>query len=186
MALDRFRRDLELYGPGAGKPKRLSQARARRYCRRLARNHYENFPVASLLLPRRLRPHFFHVYAYCRWADDLADETADPAQALDLLDWWQGQLDACYQGRAEHPVFVALGPTIAEFGIPRRTLADLLVAFRQDQRVRSYETLDQLLEYCRYSANPVGRLVLYLGRCFDPRRAELSDAVCTGLQLANF
>ncbi len=186
MPIESLAHDLELYGPHRAEPNRLTAAQSRRYCRRLARRHYENFTVASWLLPRRLRPHFYHVYAYCRWADDLADEARSPEESLDLLDWWEEQLQACYRGRAVHPVFVALADTIEQFGIPPDPFADLLVAFRQDQRVTRYETVEQLLEYCRYSANPVGRLVLYLGQCHDERRGRLSDSVCTGLQLANF
>lgn len=181
-----FAADLELYGPRAKQPEGLSPAQSRAYCRRLARRHYENFTVASLLLPRRLRQHFCNVYAYCRWADDLADEVGGPADSLGLLDWWQRQLLECYRGRAVHPVFIALTDTIRQFDIPADPFADLLVAFRQDQKVTRYETFEQLLEYCRYSANPVGRIVLYLGRCHDRRRAELADSICTGLQLANF
>jgi squalene synthase HpnC len=186
MPNESFARDLTLYGPQAAWPNRPSAAASRRYCRRLARRHYENFTVASWLLPRALKQHFSNVYAYCRWADDLADETASPDESLALLDWWEEQLRACYAGRAEHPVFIALADTIRQFRIPADPFADLLVAFRQDQRVTRYETSDQVLEYCRYSANPVGRLVLYLGRCHDEGRAALSDSICTGLQLANF
>lgn len=173
------------YGPaGQAPPPTLAVAQA--YCRDLTRRHYENFTVASWLLPRNLRQPFANVYSYCRWADDLADEAADPQQSLELLDWWQRELDACYAGdEARHPVFVALRETIAEFEIPREPLADLLVAFRQDQLVTRYETLEQLLHYCRYSANPVGRLVLYLGRCHNDDTQRHSDAICTGLQLAN-
>jgi squalene synthase HpnC len=103
-----------------------------------------------------------------------------------LLDWWAAQLRRCYLGEADHPVFVALAETIRQFDLPIEPLADLLVAFRRDQRVTRYGTFDELLNYCHYSANPVGRIVLYLGRCHSPERAELSDRVCTGLQLANF
>jgi squalene synthase HpnC len=181
-----FAVDLQLYGPDARPTKALSPAKCRRYCRRLARRHYENFTVVSWLLPRRLCQHFYNVYAYCRWADDLADETGDPKHGLALLRWWEGLLHECYRGQAWHPVFVALAETIQQFEIPVDPLADLLVAFRQDQQVTRYETLEQVLEYCRYSANPVGRLVLYLGRCCDPRRGQLADSICTGLQLANF
>lgn len=159
---------------------------SRRYCRWLARRHYENFTAVTRLLPRHLRQDFSNVYAYCRWADDLADETGDPRRSLALLDWWEQGVQDCYQGRVTHPVFVALADTIRRYEIPIEPWTDLLTAFRQDQRVTRYETFDSLLGYCRYSANPVGRLVLYLGRCHDPARAELADAVCTGLQLANF
>ncbi len=186
MPSARFLADLELYGPAATPPKAVSRRQARRYCRNLARRHYENFTVASLLVPRGLRQHVYNLYAYCRWADDLADETGDPARSLALLDWWEHELRQCYRGRASHPVFVALAETIQRFHIPPDPFVDLLVAFRQDQRVRRYETFEQVLEYCRYSANPVGRLVLHLAGCAQPELMLLSDAVCTGLQLANF
>ncbi len=181
-----FADDLQRYGPSAPSDAALTASGARRYCRRLARRHYENFTVATGLMPRRLRQHFCHVYAYCRWADDLADETGDPRRSLRLLAWWEGQLRDCYAGKTRHPVFVALAETIARFEIPMEPFLDLLVAFRQDQRVTRYERFEQLLEYCRYSANPVGRLVLYLGECHTPERVRLSDSICTGLQLANF
>ena len=159
---------------------------SRRYCRRLARRHYENFTVVGWFLPGRLRQHVANVYAYCRWADDLADEIDDPQRSLSLLDWWETQLRDCYEGRTVHPVFVALAETIRQFDIPREPFLDLLTAFRQDQRQTRYETTDQLLGYCRNSANPVGRLVLYLGECHTPERVRLADSICTGLQLANF
>jgi len=186
MGSREFNSELALYGPDAREGLETSLGEGRRYCRRLARRHYENFTVASFLLPRDLRQHFHNIYAYCRWADDLADETAGPEESLRLLEWWQGQLDDCYRGRTSHPVFVALTETIGRFDIPRDPFADLLVAFRQDQRTARYETFDELLGYCRHSANPVGHLILYLGRCYDRERAELSDSICTGLQLANF
>jgi squalene synthase HpnC len=159
---------------------------AQAYCERLARTHYENFSVATWFLPRRLRQHFYNVYAYCRISDDLGDEMGDPALALRLLDEWEIELGACYQGSPRHPVFVALERTVREFEIPRQTFADLLVAFRQDQTVTRYESFEDLLGYCRNSANPVGRLVLYLGGYRDDERQRLSDATCTALQLANF
>lgn len=181
-----FAAELELYGPCAREQKQPSRRASRRYCRRLAHRHYENFTVASLLLPRRLRRHFYHVYAYCRWADDLADETGDPGKSLALLQWWEDQLYECFKGAARHPVFVALAETVEQFAIPPDPFVDLLVAFRQDQRIARYETFDQLLGYCRYSANPVGRLVLYLGGCHTEERQRLADSITTGLQLANF
>src|ERR1700758_472690 len=107
-----------------------SQADAREYCRRLARSHYENFSVASWFLPERLRQHFFNVYAYCRIADDLGDEVGDPDASLQLLDQWQAELDACYEGSPRHPVFVALAATVRQFDIPREPFVDLLTAFR--------------------------------------------------------
>jgi len=180
-----FAADLAAYGPQHC-ANAASPAEGLAYCRRLAETHYENFHVASRLLPRALRPHFYAIYAYCRWADDLADEVDDAGQSLELLDWWEQQLRECYAGRATHPVFVALRPTIAEFAIPIEPFADLLVAFRQDRRVTRYETVADVLDYCRYSANPVGRLVLCLARLHDPAMDALSDSVCTGLQLANF
>ena len=159
---------------------------AERYTSWLATHHYENFHVVSWMLPRHLRRHFYNVYAYCRWADDLGDEVADPARALELLDWWESELNLCYEGRPGHPVFVALAPTIREFDIPAEPFRDLLAAFRQDQTIHRYPTWENLLGYCRYSANPVGRLVLYLCRYRDAERQRLSDATCTALQLANF
>jgi squalene synthase HpnC len=159
---------------------------ARAYCARLARAHYENFSVASLLLPRSLLPHFHSVYAYCRWADDLADETVGGAEALKLLRWWREELLECYGGRPHHPVMVALAETIHEFQIPPDPFINLLFAFEQDQLIKRYHTFAQLLQYCRFSANPVGHLVLYLCRSFDARRAALADNICTALQLTNF
>jgi squalene synthase HpnC len=156
------------------------------YCERLARSHYENFSVATWFLPKRLRQHFYNVYAYCRISDDLGDETGDREASLQLLDEWESELNACYEGNPRHPVFVALAGTVREFDIPKQTFADLLTAFRQDQKVTRYETFDDLLGYCRYSANPVGHLVLYLCGYRDSERQQLSDYTCTALQLANF
>jgi len=163
-----------------------SEAEAREYCRRLARSHYENFSVASWFLPVKLRQHFFNVYAYCRISDDLADEVGDGSTSLQLLDQWETELGACYAGRARHPVFVALAETVYKFEIPKQEFADLLTAFRQDQRISRFETFDDLLGYCKYSANPVGHLVLYLSGYRDAERQLLSDYTCTALQLANF
>jgi squalene synthase HpnC len=161
-------------------------AEAREYCRRLARSHYENFSVATWFMPRRLRQHFCNVYAYCRISDDLGDETNDPAASLQLLAEWEQELDACYAGHPRHPVFVALAETVRQFDIPQKPFADLLKAFRQDQTVIRYETFSDLLGYCENSANPVGRLVLYVCGYRDPERQALSDFTCTALQLANF
>jgi squalene synthase HpnC len=162
----------------------LEEARA--WCRNLAETHYENFHVASWFLPKRLRPHFHSVYAYCRVSDDLGDEVGNREQSLALLDQWNEELDACYAGRARHPVFVALAETIRECRIPKEPFADLLVAFKQDQTVRRFPDMEQVLAYCRYSANPVGRLVLYICGYTDAERFRLSDYTCTALQLANF
>jgi len=159
---------------------------AQEYCRRLARTHYENFSVATWFLPARLRQHFYNVYAYCRISDDLGDETGDKSASLHLLDAWEEELNACYQGTPRHPVFVALANTVRLFDIPKQTFADLLIAFRQDQSVSRYESFEDLLGYCRYSANPVGRLVLYVCGYRDAERQQLSDFTCTALQLANF
>ncbi|HUB77854.1 MAG TPA: squalene synthase HpnC [Bryobacteraceae bacterium] len=156
------------------------------YTRWLATHHYENFHVVSFLLPKRLHQDFFNVYAYCRWADDLGDETGDRAESLRLLAWWRGELDAMYAGRANHPVFSALRSTVERHAIPREPFADLIEAFVQDQTVTRYRGWDDLFGYCRKSANPVGRLVLYLCGYSDERRQSLSDATCTALQLANF
>lgn len=156
------------------------------YCERLARSHYENFSVATWFLPKSLRQHFYNVYSYCRISDDLGDETGNTSASLQLLDEWEQELEACYQGSPRHPVFVALAATVRQFNIPKQTFADLLTAFRQDQRVTRYQTFDDLLRYCRYSANPVGHLVLYLGGYRDDERQRLSDFTCTALQLANF
>jgi squalene synthase HpnC len=159
---------------------------AQAYTRWLATHHYENFNVVSWLLPKELHQHFYNVYAYCRWADDLGDEIPSKERALELLDWWERELDACYEGRPAHPVFVALRETVVAKDIPKQPFADLLKAFRQDQVVKRYGTWEAVLDYCVYSANPVGRLVLYLCGYRDDHRQRLSDATCTALQLANF
>jgi len=159
---------------------------ARAYTRWLATSHYENFHVVSFLLPKRLHQDFYNVYSYCRWADDLGDEMGDRAESLRLLEWWRGGLDALYQGRASHPVFVALLPTVQRYGIPREPFANLIEAFIQDQTVTRYRDFEELFGYCRNSANPVGRLVLYLCGYSDEERQRLSDSTCTALQLANF
>ena len=161
-------------------------AEAREYCAHLARSHYENFSVASWFLPRRLRQHFFNVYAYCRISDDLGDEVGDKAASLELLDQWQRELDACYEGSPKHPVFVALAETVRQFDIPKHEFSDLLTAFRQDQSITRFETFQDVLNYCHYSANPVGHLVLYLCGYRDAERQQFSDFTCTALQLANF
>ncbi len=163
-----------------------SLEQAQDYCHRLARSHYENFSVATWFLPKKLRQDFFNVYAYCRISDDLGDEVGDPAASLALLDEWQAELDACYSGSPRHPVFVALAETVTKFDIPRHEFSDLLIAFRQDQTITRFETFDDVLAYCRYSANPVGHLVLYLCGYRDAERQQLSDYTCTALQLANF
>ncbi len=185
---------------------------AQQYCSRLAHSHYENFSVVTWFLPKRLHQHFYNVYAYCRISDDLGDEVGNPEQSLALMDEWESELNATYLNLVEphvldvrrdveklqtqpsrprqigprHPVFVALRETIRECDIPREPFADLLTAFRQDQTTPRYSTFNDVLGYCRYSANPVGRLVLYVCGYRDAQRQTLSDYTCTALQLANF
>lgn len=161
---------------------------AQAWCRELTRSHYENFHVATFFLPEKVRPHFESIYAYCRVSDDLGDEVESPAVATRLLNAWGGMLDECYDHpeRSMHPVFVALHQSIAACDLPRQLFYDLLIAFRLDQVKTEYNTWDELLEYSHYSANPVGRLVLWVCGYRDEERALLSDKVCTALQLANF
>lgn len=166
--------------------RRYSPQEARAYTERLARTHYENFTVVSQFLPANLRQHMFNVYAYCRWSDDLGDEIPDPALAIRSLEWWRGELEACYAGETRHPVFVALRETIDAFEIPAEPFHHLLDAFVQDQTVKRFPTYADVEHYCVRSANPVGRLVLYLFGFRDAERQRLSDATCTALQLANF
>src|SRR6267154_492037 len=174
--------DITRHAPEPG----CSAEEAQNYTRWLATHHYENFNVVSWLLPKALHQHFCNVYAYCRWADDLGDEVPDPNRALELLHWWEHELNACYEGKQSQAVFVALRETIIAKDIPKQPFADLLKAFRQDQTIKRYPTWDAVLGYCVYSANPVGRLVLYLCGYRDEQRQLLSDATCTALQLANF
>jgi squalene synthase HpnC len=145
----------------------------------------ENFPVASLLFPRRLRPHLRAVYGFARLVDILGDEVE--ANRLAALDELEQEVDACYTGAPTWPVMQALQPTIREFSLPREPFLRLIEANRMDQRIADYETWDDLREYCRHSADPVGRLVLgllWLDR--EPQLVAASDDVCTGLQLVNF
>lgn len=164
----------------------MTPAQAADYTRRLVHSHYENFTVVSWFLPQHLRDDFANVYAFCRWADDLGDETGDPARSVELLNWWRTELDRCYEGQPRHPVFIALAKTIETHDIPRKPFDDLIDAFLQDQTVTRYETFDQVVDYCTRSADPVGRLVLYLAGHRDTERQQLSDATCTALQLTNF
>ncbi|HVB59021.1 MAG TPA: squalene synthase HpnC [Candidatus Acidoferrales bacterium] len=169
-------------------PEGCAPSEAQRYTRWLATHHYENFSVVSRLLPRHLHQHFYNVYAYCRWSDDLGDEVSDPRRALQLLDAWEDELQVVYRqhGQLAHPVLIALRETIRAKGIPIEPFRDLLRAFRQDQRTVRYGTWEEVLDYCVYSANPVGRLVLYVCGYRDAGRQSLSDYTCTALQLANF
>jgi|SRR5579864_343646 len=179
-----FSDDLRQFGPDASYT--VSPAQARTYCARLTATHYENFSVVTWLTPKLLRPAFQSVYAFCRWADDLGDEVGDRQRSGELLDWWRGELRALYESSPRHPVMIALAETVATFQIPIDPFEALISAFEQDQSVTEYETYDQVLDYCTRSANPVGHLVLYLARAFNPENAQLADATCTGLQLANF
>ncbi len=163
-----------------------SSDEARSYTRWLATHHYENFHVVTFLLPRRLRQDFYNIYAFCRWADDLGDEIGDVEESLRLLGWWHGELDAMYEGQARHPVYVALSETVKRHDLPKEPFIDLIRAFVQDQTVKRYADWDDVFDYCTRSANPVGRLVLYLCGYRDEERQTLSDATCTALQLANF
>ncbi len=164
----------------------MSYEQASDYTRQLAKSHYENFTVVSWFLPKRLRDDFRHVYSFCRWADDLGDEAGSKERSLELLAWWRGELDLCYQGEPRHPVFVALRRTIETHDIPRKPFDDLIDAFVQDQHVARYQTWEQVTDYCTRSADPVGRLVLHLCGHHDEERQRLSDFTCTALQLANF
>src|SRR5205823_3812686 len=132
-----------------------------------------NFTVVSWFLPPALRQHMYNVYAYCRWSDDLGDEIPDPALAMQALEWWRGELEACYAGQPRHPVFVALAETIGKFDIPAEPFHHLLDAFIQDQTVKRFSTYADVERYCTRSANPVGRLVLYLFGFRDAERQAL-------------
>lgn len=159
---------------------------AEAFCRSWSKKQYENFTVVSWVLPRHVRQDFYNLYAFCRWSDNLADEIPSPELSLELLEQWHGQLRACFGGRPHHPIMLALSSTIEKHAMPIDDFENLLIAFRQDQTVTRYANDAQLLEYCRHSANPVGRLVLRIASAAEATNFELSDQVCTGLQLANF
>lgn len=159
---------------------------AQAHCRRIALGHYENFLVASALLPRSMKQPFYNVYAFCRHADDLADESPSPAIATERLSQWQQELDRCFAGQSvEHPIFIALAETIPRFDLQKRPFDDLLDAFRQDQIKIRFANFAELLDYCGRSANPVGHIVLRMAAADSPENIALSDSICTGLQLAN-
>lgn len=181
-----FLDQLAKWGPDSHETSLLSLAEAQKYCRTIAREHYENFAVVSWLLPKKLHQHFYNIYAYCRWSDDLADEIDSTQESLVLLSWWRNELAGCYAGHVQHPVFIALQETILRFDIPQEHFSDLLSAFKQDQKITSYQSREQLLDYCKRSANPVGRLVLRLCCRYSEENVIWSDSICTGLQLANF
>ena len=162
----------------------LSVPEAFAICEARARAHYENFPV-GLLVPRDKRRYVHALYAFMRAADDFADEPAYEGYRAEKLDQWEQRLHAAYAGEAEDPIFIALRETVRALDVPKELLLDLLSAFRQDTVKQRYDTWDELLDYCRRSAQPVGRLVLIVFGERDPALAPLSDAICTGLQLAN-
>ncbi|MDR3197828.1 MAG: squalene synthase HpnC [Planctomycetaceae bacterium] len=190
-----FSEELKQFGLHGTSQQPISEAEAFAYCKRLTQRHYENFSVAGWLLPKKLRQPFQVVYAYCRWSDDLSDEhdgsSESRIKSLEYLRWWEQGLDDCFRHDKpvpNHPVYVALRKILEQFPLPKQPFADLLVAFRRDQVQNRYATFDELLDYCRYSANPVGRIVLHLVCETEPAPEQLiwSDSICTGLQLANF
>jgi squalene synthase HpnC len=166
--------------------RRYTPAEATAYTHWLATHHYENFHVVSFLLPKGLHQDFYNVYSFCRWSDDLGDEMGDKQESLRLLGWWRGELHKMYGGEAVHPVFIALRETVARHSLPQEPFDDLITAFERDQVITRFPTYEDVFDYCKYSANPVGRLVLYLCGYSDPERQRLSDHTCTALQLANF
>lgn len=160
-----------------------------KYCEDIAKSHYENFPVASLLLPKEKRKYVYAIYAFARAADDFADEEGiegGSPKRLALLDEWNEKLKDCYNGKAYDPIFIALGKTVEDCRIPIKPLEDLLSAFRQDVVKSRYSTFDEVLDYCKRSADPVGRLVLMIFGCHDEEFFKYSDKICTALQLTNF
>jgi squalene synthase HpnC len=178
------RRSLERFGPD--RCESVSESDARAWCRALAWGHYENFSVLSSIVPAELKDDFGAVYAFCRWSDDLGDEIGDRERSTALLAWWREELQACFAGAPRHPVMVALRGTIARYDLPYELFDRLIRAFELDQVKTRYETWDEVLGYCRDSADPVGRLVLMM--LGEPRSDELfglSDRLCTALQLTN-
>ena len=171
-------------------PSPISLEDAYAHCEGLARAHYENFPVGSLLVPRARRRHVYSIYAFARTADDFADEGYEKgvpeSERLQALDDWERRLEACYRGEASHPIFIALANTARELELPQLLFLDLLSAFKQDVVKRRYRNFAEVLDYCTRSANPVGRLILLLFGYRDEKLHRLSDCICTALQLANF
>jgi len=161
-------------------------AGAYRFCQDLADRHYENFPVASRLLPRRLRRHVAVLYAFARIADDFSDEPEYEGVRRERLLDWRRQLAEIGENPPEHPVFLALGSTLKDLDLPKKPFDDLLSAFLQDTEKNRYATFAEVLDYCRRSANPVGRIVLMIHGYRDEELFRYSDAICTALQLANF
>jgi squalene synthase HpnC len=185
MAISALEDELKRFGPGSTSEP-MSVVNAQAYCKQLALSHYENFPVVTRLLPKYIVQDFYNIYAFCRWADDLGDELGDRDRALQYLGWWRDELAACYADSPRHPVMIALKETVRAYEIPSKPFEDLISAFEQDQTITRYNDFDQLHDYCKRSADPVGRLVLYLARSANDLNFPLSDSICTGLQLANF
>jgi squalene synthase HpnC len=156
------------------------------YCERMARGHYENFPVASRFVPARLRPFVWAVYAFARSADDFADEARFAGRRAEALGFWEEQLERCFHGEAEHPVFIALRDAVEKCDLPIAPLRDMLTAFTMDLSVNRYQTYAQLERYFQHSAHPVGRLVLHIFGYREPSLHCFSDDVCAALQLTNF
>ncbi|MEW4570269.1 squalene synthase HpnC [Tautonia sp. JC769] len=179
-----FADDLRRFGPDA--PARVSRDEALAYCAALTKSHYENFSVVTWLTPPHLVPAFQAIYAFCRWSDDLGDEVGDRARSTELLSWWRDELRQMDAGTPRHPVMIALRDVVRQYAIPLDPFEALISAFEQDQIITDYDSYEQLLDYCSRSANPVGHLILYLGRVHTPEHVRLSDATCTALQLANF
>jgi squalene synthase HpnC len=174
----------ELY---AYDPKKIMHpAEAFAYCAKIAQTHYENFTVGSYLVPKEKRPHIYAVYAFCRWSDDLGDEIGDSQKSFELLDQWSKELESCYGGNPAHPVFIALKESIKKFDLPIEPFQNLIKAFKMDQIVSRYKNFEELLYYCKHSADPVGRIFLMLFGYRDQERFELADATCTALQITNF
>lgn len=159
---------------------------ANEFTRRLTHSHYENFPVASKIVPFHLRQHVCNIYAFARTADDFADEPDFENSRIEHLDEWKDELELAYQGRSIHPTFVALEQTITAFNLPKKLLLDLIKAFKIDVIKKRYKDFEELLYYCKHSANPVGRLILILFGYNNEEWFALSDHICTALQLANF
>jgi squalene synthase HpnC len=170
----------------AAMPVRSDLEAANAFCRRIAAAHYENFTVASRLVPARLRQDLANVYAFARWSDDLADESGSTQEASARLAAWRGRLESAFAGRPDHPIFVAVADTAGRNGLSMAPFSDLLDAFEQDQRVARYPDRATLLDYCHHSADPVGRIVLALEGCRESSLVSLSDSICSGLQLVNF
>jgi squalene synthase HpnC len=155
---------------------------AYQYCQSITKKHYENFPVASFLIPSDLRKHVYAIYAFARHADDLSDEKHDKNGLLQ----WRELLHQSIKKEAEHPIFIALSDTIQKFNLPVQLFDNLILAFLQDLEKNRYNSFDDLFSYCEKSANPVGRIILYLNDYRDDKLFQYSDDICTALQLTNF